>query len=96
MVNIYHELLPSLLEIMKANAFADENKAVESLGLLEDLMDYVSAIIIPHIRNVIEMCLRICCDNSISTDVQVKAIGVVGWLVRTKGKVSFLSKGIKL
>ncbi|XP_044765904.1 importin-4-like [Coccinella septempunctata] len=87
MINVYHDLLPRLLEVMKALAYVDEHKGTEALGILEELIDYAVIIVVPHIRNVVEMCLRIACDSSLPNGVQVKAISIVGWLVKSKGKV---------
>ncbi|XP_045465050.1 importin-4-like [Harmonia axyridis] len=87
MINVYHELLPRMLEIMKAFAFIDEQKGTDALGILEELIDDAVVVVVPHIRSVIEMCLRLSCNSAVPQGIQVKAICIVGWLVKAKGKV---------
>jgi hypothetical protein len=87
MVNVYHSLLPRILEIINAFAQEDEKRACELFEILEELIEYAVAVVVPHVRLIVDMCLRIGSDNSMPTTVQIKAISVVGWLIRSKGKV---------
>jgi hypothetical protein len=91
MVNVYHSLLPRILEIINAFAQEDEKRACELFEILEELIEYAVAVVVPHVRLIVDMCLRIGSDNSMPTTVQIKAISVVGWLIRSKGKVALLS-----
>lgn len=87
MINVYCNLLPKILEIINAFAMVDETKAVELLGILEELIECSIKVVVPHAKLVTEMCLQLGSNNSIATNVQIKAITVVGWLIRTKSKV---------
>lgn len=87
MLKLYHMLLPRILQIIHAFAQQDEKRACELFELLEELIEYVVVVIVPHIKPIIEMCLQIGSDNSLPTNVQIKAISVIGWLIRSKGKV---------
>lgn len=87
MINIYHNLLPRILEIINAFAQDDEKKACDLLEILEELIEYAVAVVVPHIRLIVEMCLNIGNDKTKDTSVKIKAVGVVGWLIRSKGKV---------
>nr|XP_008195821.1 PREDICTED: importin-4 [Tribolium castaneum] len=87
MVNVYHNLLPRVLEIINAFAQEDEKRACELFEILEELIEFAVAVVVPHVRLIVEMCLRIGSDNTKPTTVQIKAISVVGWLIRSKGKV---------
>ncbi|KAK9877960.1 hypothetical protein WA026_020178 [Henosepilachna vigintioctopunctata] len=87
MINVYHNLLPRILEIINSFSSVDEKRGVDVLGLLEELIEYAIAVIVPHVSTITEMCLRIGSDNSLPTAIQIKAISIVGWLVRSKGKV---------
>ncbi|KAJ3660491.1 hypothetical protein Zmor_004938 [Zophobas morio] len=87
MVNVYHNLLPRILEIINAFSQEDEKRACELFEILEELIEYAVAVVVPHVRLIVDMCLRIGGDSSMPTTVQIKAISVVGWLIRSKGKV---------
>lgn len=89
MVTVYHNLLPRVLEIINAFAQDDEKRACELFEILEELIEYAVQVVVPHVRVIVEMCLRIGSDNTMPTTVQIKAVSVVGWLIRSKGKVSF-------
>ncbi|ENN75169.1 hypothetical protein YQE_08282, partial [Dendroctonus ponderosae] len=87
MTNLYYQLLPRVLEIINTFASEDEKKACDLFEILEELIEYAIAVVTPHIKLIIEMCLHIGSNAEISTSVQIKAISVVGWLIRAKGKV---------
>lgn len=87
MINVYHNLLPRVLEVINVFAQEDEKRACELFEILEELVEYAVAVIVPHICLIVEMCLKIGSDKNKDTNVQIKAIGVVGWLIRSKGKV---------
>ncbi|CAG9770533.1 unnamed protein product [Ceutorhynchus assimilis] len=86
-VNVYHQLLPKILEIINAFAIEDEKRACDLFEILEELIEYAIAVVAPHVKLIIEMCLHIGSNNAIPTSVQIKAVSVVGWLIRAKGKL---------
>lgn len=92
MVNVYHTLLPKILQIINAFAEKDEKRACELFEILEDLIEYCVSVIVPHVRMVVELCLQIGSNKNYDTTVQIKAIGVVGFLIRTKSKVVLKTK----
>lgn len=82
MINVYHQLLPGVLEIIRAFASQDEKKACDLFEILEELIEYAIAVVTPLVKPIIEMCLHLGSDSSIPMAVQIKAISVVGqfWL----------------
>jgi len=83
MINVYHQLLPRVLEIIRAFASQDEKKACDLFEILEELIEYAIAVVTPLVKLIIEMCLHLGSDSSIPMAVQIKAINVVGkFLVR--------------
>ncbi|KAJ8956967.1 hypothetical protein NQ314_006627, partial [Rhamnusium bicolor] len=87
MINIYHSLLPRVLEIISSTSQEDDKRTCDMFEILEELIEYAVAIVVPHIRLIIDMCLQIASNNSMAKSVQIKAVSVVGWLIRSKGKV---------
>lgn len=90
MINVYHNLLPRVLEIINAYSESDEKRACELFEIVEELVEYAVVVVVPHIKLIVEICLKIGRDKEKDTSVQIKAIGVVGWLIRSKGKVSII------
>ncbi|KAF7274386.1 importin-4-like [Rhynchophorus ferrugineus] len=87
MINAYHQLLPRILEIINAFALDDDKRACDLFEILEELIELAITVVAPHVKLIVEMCLRLGSNNQIPTTVQIKAISVVGWLIRFKGKV---------
>ncbi|KAB0797014.1 hypothetical protein PPYR_11075 [Photinus pyralis] len=87
MITLYYNLLPRILEVLSAYAL-DNNpkKECEMLELLEELTEYSISVIVPHIRLVVELCLSIGGNKEVCDEVKIKAIGVLGWLIRSKSK----------
>lgn len=80
--------MPSVLEVLKKFSSDDEKRACELFEILEDLIEYAVNVIVPHILPVTEMCLLVGSNKDFPVSVQIKAIGVIGFLIRTKSKVS--------
>ncbi|CAH1164397.1 unnamed protein product [Phyllotreta striolata] len=87
MVNVYHSLLPKILEIINTQAFNDERKAIDMLEIVEELIEFAVSVVAPHLKLIVDMCLQLASNQSVSIAVQIKAVGVIGWLIRSKGKV---------
>ncbi|CAG9821795.1 unnamed protein product [Phaedon cochleariae] len=87
MINVYHSLLPKILEIINSTAHEEDKKACDMFEIIEELIEFAVSVVVPHIRLIVEMCLQIAINNSLSKIVQIKGISVVGWLIRSKGKV---------
>lgn len=95
MVNVYHSLLPRILEVINAFAPNDESRACDLFEILEEIIENVITVVLPHVRSVIELCLRISSDKNNETSVQIKAVSIIGWLIRSKSKVIIRSDSIE-
>ncbi|KAJ8957095.1 hypothetical protein NQ318_007310 [Aromia moschata] len=69
-----------------------KKRTCDMFEILEELIEYAVTVVVPHIRLIIDMCLQIASNNSMVKSVQIKAVSVVGWLIRSKGKVVQKSK----
>lgn len=77
-----------MLEIISVTAQDDEKRTCDMLEIIEELIEYAISVVVPHIRSITELCLRLASDKSMSKSIQIKSVSVVGWLIRSKGKVS--------
>ncbi|XP_074042768.1 importin-4 [Leptinotarsa decemlineata] len=92
MINVYHSLLPKILEIINSSAQEEEKKTCDMLEIIEELIEFAVSVVVPHVRLLIEMCLQLASNNSMPKSIQIKSISVVGWLIRSKGKVVLKNK----
>lgn len=88
MINTYFNLLPKILEIINANANEDEKKTCDMFEIIEELIEYAVSVVVPHVKLIVQMCLQIANYEFVPNTVQIKAVSVIGWLIRSKGKVS--------
>lgn len=87
MINVYHQSLPRILEIITSFAAEDEKRACDLFEILEELIEFAITVVAPHVKLIVEMCLQLGSNSSVPTSAQIKAISVVGWIIRSKGKV---------
>lgn len=89
MTNLYFNVFPCVVNVMSAFALENNNKrGCELLEMIEDLTEYAISVIVPHIRLIVQLCLNIGTNPQVNEEIQIKAIGVLGWLIRSKSKVS--------
>ncbi|KAG7189765.1 hypothetical protein KM043_017429 [Ampulex compressa] len=86
MVNNYHQLMPQVMTIIQTLAINNVDKAVEAFELLDELCENAIAVIAPHVKALVSMCLAISGNKSLDDGLRVKAVSFIGSLVRTKKK----------
>lgn len=95
MVNAYHELMPQVLSIIEALILVNENYAVESFELLDELCEQASTVIDPHIKLLVTASLSVANNANIGGNLRAKGVTLVGWLVRNKKKALIKHKLIE-
>ncbi|XP_063239917.1 importin-4-like [Bacillus rossius redtenbacheri] len=86
LVNLYHQLMPCAMDAVRAFARADEDKAVKVMELFDDLVENAVAVVVPHIKPLVEMSLQFAADKDLGDAIRVKALSFIGWITRTKKK----------
>ncbi|XP_067002902.2 importin-4 [Anabrus simplex] len=86
MVNVYHQLMPRVMQSVKALTLTDEAKACEVMELFDDLVESAVVVIVPHIKPLVEMCLEFGSNKSLGESLRVKALTFIGWITRSKKK----------
>ncbi|KAK2578828.1 hypothetical protein KPH14_002445 [Odynerus spinipes] len=86
MINAYNRMMPQVMATIQALTAIDEDKATTCFELLDELCENEITVIAPHVKSLINMCLAIANNKSLSDPLRVKAIGFIGWLARTKKK----------
>lgn len=91
MINLYHNLLPRILEIIKAFTVTDEKRACEVMEILDELVESAVSVVVPHTTLIIQLCLELGSTKTMDEMVKVKVISFIGWFTRTKTSVSYSS-----
>lgn len=87
MVNAYHSMVPQVMIVVKALARKRPDETVEALCLVDELADNALTVVVPHLKLIVETCLELSLDKTCGTDLQIKALNIVGLLIQTKKKV---------
>lgn len=93
MVNLYYELMPRVVEIIKALSKKRPDRALETFALLDELAENAITVLVPHIKLIVSMCLEFARDKTCSVDIQLRALNLIGDIIRSKKKVSIVFKG---
>jgi hypothetical protein len=91
LVNMYYQLMPRLMQTVRALIVTDEERAIEAMEIFDDLVEDVGAVIVSHIKPLVEMCLEFTSNKTLCDDIRVKALNFIGLLTRSKKKVGYLS-----
>ncbi|XP_053972274.1 importin-4-like [Hylaeus volcanicus] len=86
MVNAYHQMMPQVMATIQSLTATNEDKAIECFELLDELCENAIAVIAPHVKLLVSMCLAIANNKSLDNALRVKAVVSIGWLARTKKK----------
>lgn len=86
MVNAYHQMMPQVMTTIQSLTTTNEDKAIECFELLDELCENAIAVIAPHVKSLVSMCLVIAGNKALDDALRVKAVGFIGWLARTKKK----------
>ncbi|KAK7085046.1 Ran GTPase binding [Halocaridina rubra] len=82
----FQALIPKVLVSIKALIASDEDEAAEAMELFDVLAECEVALLVPHLRTVIELCLEITRNTNLGDSVRVKAITFLGYITRLKKK----------
>lgn len=86
MVNLYHEAMPRVLDIIKALSHKRVDRASLAMDLLDELLENAATVLVPHLKNTVSMCLDLAIDRSVGMEIQIKALGFIGDAIRIKKK----------
>ncbi|CAG2058168.1 unnamed protein product [Timema podura] len=86
LANLFTQLMPRVMDAVRALVQMDEDKAVEVMELFDDLVESVISVIVPHIKPLVEMCLMFAANKDLGDPIRVKALGFIGWIARSKKK----------
>lgn len=86
MVNTYVIMMPHAMTAIQALAESCHDLAIQSFELLDELCESANAVIAPHVKPLVYMCLAIVANKSLNDELKVKAVSFLGWLGKIKKK----------
>ena len=57
-VNLFQQLVPAVLVKIEQIAAADQEKAVIAIDIFDELIESEVSVVVPHIKPMVEVCLR--------------------------------------
>ncbi|KAK0045008.1 importin-4 [Biomphalaria pfeifferi] len=85
-IKYIQNVVPRVLEVVQSLAAVDEDKACVALEFFDELLESEVAIIVPHLKPLVQYCLQIAKNKEYSDALRVKAMSFVSSLVRLKKK----------
>ncbi|KAK4305040.1 hypothetical protein Pmani_023031 [Petrolisthes manimaculis] len=82
----FQALLPKVLAAIKTLLTHDEDQAAEGMELFDVLAECEVALLVPHLRPVLQLCFDISSNATLGDSVRVKAITFLGYITRLKKK----------
>ena len=87
-VTLFQQLIPAVLVKIEQMAAVDQDKAVVAIDIFDELIESEVAIVVPHIKPMVELCLRLAQvpEGKIEDSLKIKAVTFLGRLTRLKKK----------
>ncbi|XP_056381767.1 importin-4 [Hyla sarda] len=84
--NILRSLIPKLVTAIKQLIQVNEVQACEAMEVFEELMESEVSVIVHYLTEVINFCLEIAINKSLSDNLRVKALYCIRFLIKLKSK----------
>lgn len=87
-VVLFQQLIPAVLVKIEQIAAADQDKAIVAIDIFDELIESEVAIVVPHIKPMVELCLKFAQDkdSNVEDGLKIKAVTFLGRLTRLKKK----------
>eukprot|EP00092_Neocalanus_flemingeri_P005200 GFUD01005593.1.p1 GENE.GFUD01005593.1~~GFUD01005593.1.p1 ORF type:complete len:950 (+),score=322.92 GFUD01005593.1:135-2852(+) len=85
-VVMFQQLVPAVLAKVEAIAGVDEDKAVTAIDIFDELIESEVAIVVPHIKPMVELCIRLSQNQELDDSLRIKSVTFLGRLTRLKKK----------
>ena len=83
---MFQQLIPPVLTKIESLAGADQDKAVSAIDIFDELIESEVTIVVPHIKPMVELCIRLAQNQQLDDSLRVKAITFLGRLTKLKMK----------
>merc|ERR1719187_369529 len=83
---LFQQLVPIVLQKIEMLAGHDQDKATVAIDIFDELIESEVAIIVPHIKPMVEICLKLAAEPDLDDALRIKAVTFLGRLTRLKKK----------
>lgn len=91
-MNLMRSIIPHLIVALKHLIKADQSQASEAMEVFNELMESEVSIIVPHIADIVCLCLEVGSDTTLNDSVRVKALSCIAFLIKLKSKTVLKQK----
>ncbi|XP_010779271.1 importin-4 [Notothenia coriiceps] len=91
-MNLMRSIIPHLIVALKHLIKADQSQASEAMEVFNELMESEVSIIVPHIADIVRLCLEVGSDTTLNDSVRVKALSCIAFLIKLKSKTVLKQK----
>merc|ERR1711892_1117177 len=67
-------------------AGVDQDKAVTAIDIFDELIESEVAIVVPHIKPMVELCIKLAQNEEMDDSLRIKSVTFLGRLTRLKKK----------
>jgi len=85
-VVMFQQLVPLVFSKVEAIAAVDQDKATDAIDIFDELIESEVAIVVPHIKPMVELCIRFAQNEQMDDSIRMKAVTFLGRLTRLKKK----------
>ena len=85
-VVLFQQLVPAVLAKVEAIAGVDQDKAVTAIDIFDELIESEVAIVVPHIKPMVELCIKLAQNEEMDDSLRIKSVTFLGRLTRLKKK----------
>uniref|UniRef100_T1IJ37 IPO4/5-like TPR repeats domain-containing protein n=1 Tax=Strigamia maritima TaxID=126957 RepID=T1IJ37_STRMM len=81
---VVQNLIPRCTIVMREFLMGNEAFACEMLDFFNELVESEVSVILPHVKQIVELCLEVAASPHLQEHTQLKAIDFISWLSRLK------------
>merc|ERR1719323_2546979 len=85
-VTLFQQMIPAVMNKIEALAAVDQDKAVTAIDIFDELIESEVTIVVPHIKPMVELCIRPSQNTGLDDSLRVKSITFLGRLTKLKKK----------
>ncbi|XP_076111369.1 importin-4-like isoform X2 [Mytilus galloprovincialis] len=85
-VKYVQEMLPRIIDVAKVLIPIDEDQACEVLEVFDEMLECEVAMLVPHMKTVVDFCIETAANDILEDKVRVKGMSFIATLIKLKKK----------
>ena len=71
-VIMFQQIIPAVLQKIEMLASKDQDKATMAIDIFDELIESEVAIVVPHIKPMVELCLKLAAEPELDDALRIK------------------------